>query len=91
MEMPDDSPSSSGCPTAGYYQQTFTASESGVSTFTAVSQNTSEVTVSPPSGSGTFTVTDQVAGNTATSILVSDGNGHTNSLPITFMYNVCLP
>ena len=80
----------SGCPTSSY-SQTFTASETGVTSFTAVSQNPSQVTVSPASGT-TFTATEPTS-NTNTmqaTILISDGRGNSTTAKVDFDV-ACLP
>jgi hypothetical protein len=87
-----DFPGQSGGPSGCSDSQSFTASEAGVSTFTAVSSNTSEVTVTSPSSGGLFTAT-QPASNTSTaetSITVSDGLGHT-AVELVGFSEICLP
>ncbi len=74
----------SGCPTSSY-SQTFTASETGVTSFTAVSQNPSQVTVSPASGT-TFTATEPTSNTNTTqaTILISDGRGNSTTAKVDF-------
>jgi hypothetical protein len=87
-------PSLGTCP-AQYYTITFTAMEMGYSgNFTAVSANTTEVTVSPTTSTGAFTLTaPMLAAGSAqpapTSIHVTDTMGNSANLPVTFN-EVCL-
>ena len=74
--------------------QTFTTSESAISSFTAVSSNTAFATVAAsPSTPGQFVVTptssDKQLTDTST-IKVTDGSGNSTTVALKF-YGVCLP
>lgn len=70
---------------------TFTASETGYSgNFTAVSNNTGIATVSPSSGSGTFSVTGTGSEGQQTTITVTDSHGNYNTEAVA-LNAICLP
>jgi hypothetical protein len=59
---------------------TVTESNGAATTFYVVSANTAVATVSPSSGSGSFTVTEVTAGNTT--LTITDPNGNTISVAV---------
>ena len=68
------------------YTQSFSVSEPGVSSFTATSSSPTQVTVTPMTSSGAFDAVEPMtnSNNTTTSIVVSDGQGNTASVKVTF-------
>lgn len=69
---------------------TFSITQANYSgTFSAVSANTSLVTVSPASSSGAFTATEQAATGVATSITVTGGGNMTVTIPVQLPSCVC--
>ena len=82
--------SAGGCP-ASDYSVTFVASETGVTSFTAVSSNSSQVAISAGSNAATFVATVPTNNTNFAngSIVVKDPSGNSVTSPVTFNL-VCL-
>ena len=69
---------------------TFTASQTNYNgTFSAVSNNTADVTVAPASPPNTFVLTSQAGNGNSTTVTVTGGGNMTATLPVQLASCVC--